>query len=267
VAALAACSTHPLSVLLARSLSGGSPLPLPDSFSEIPGKGLVGEFASTKVSIGSASFVGEQKAAGEGSSVVWVAVNGEVLGYYSFRSVIRPGISELLKSEPVSKWAVLSGDTSSDKPLLESVFPATTGYRFQQTPHDKMDFIHAQQQAGRTVMMVGDGLNDAGALRQSDVGVAVIEESGVFTPSCDAILETRSLSSLGELMALARKAQGVLWASYGISLLYNVVGLSIAVTGNLSPLYAAILMPASSISVVAFTTAAISFLGRKTLTP
>jgi Cu+-exporting ATPase len=112
-------------------------------------------------------------------------------------------------------------------------------------------------------MMVGDGLNDAGALRQSDVGVAVVESVGTFSPASDLIMEARDVPRLGAVLRFARKARSVVWASILLSLLYNGIGLSFAATGRLSPILCAILMPLSSITVVTFACAAVGWLGRR----
>src|SRR5262249_31451763 len=105
---------------------------------------------------------------------------------------------------------------------------------------------------GKTVMMVGDGLNDAGALKQSDVGVAVVEKIGVFSPASDIILEAGQVASLVQILNFARHATCVVRASFAISALYNLAGISIAAAGILSPLICAVLMPLSSLSVVLF---------------
>jgi Cu+-exporting ATPase len=104
--------------------------------------------------------------------------------------------------------------------------------------------------------MVGDGLNDAGALRQSDVGLAVSDDINNFSPSCDAIIEGSQLSILPGYIRLARSGQRIIRQSFAISLIYNIGGLAFAVSGSLSPVMAAILMPVSSITIVAFTTLA-----------
>jgi Cu+-exporting ATPase len=111
--------------------------------------------------------------------------------------------------------------------------------------------------------MVGDGLNDAGALAQSEVGIAISEDAHLFTPACDAILDSRQFSKLDVLLKTTGKAMKIIYMSFGFSLLYNLVGLYFAVTGQLEPVIAAILMPLSSISIVAFTTAATNWIGRK----
>jgi len=105
-------------------------------------------------------------------------------------------------------------------------------------------------------MMVGDGLNDAGALAQSDVGMTVSESSAALTPASDAILDARSLDRLPQALQLTRKARHIVIASLGLSLMYNVTGVSFAVAGKLTPLIAAILMPLSSVTVVGFVTLA-----------
>ena len=110
------------------------------------------------------------------------------------------------------------------------------------------------QQAGHRVMMVGDGLNDAGALAQSDVGMTVSETSAALTPASDAILDARSLGYLPKAVRLTRQARKVVIASLGLSLMYNITGVSFAVAGKLTPLIAAILMPLSSVTVVGFVT-------------
>ena len=102
--------------------------------------------------------------------------------------------------------------------------------------------------------MFGDGLNDAGALKQADVGIAVTEDVSAFTPASDAILYGANFHLIGKYLKFARTTRKVIIASFIISFIYNIIGLSFAVSANLSPLYAAILMPLSSITVVAFAT-------------
>ena len=111
--------------------------------------------------------------------------------------------------------------------------------------------------------MVGDGLNDAGALAQAEVGIAISENVNVFSPASDGIIDATKFGQLYQIILASRKAMGIIKLSFILSLLYNVVGLYFAVTGQLKPVIAAILMPLSSISVVVFTTLMTNLLGRR----
>lgn len=101
-------------------------------------------------------------------------------------------------------------------------------------------------------MMLGDGLNDAGALRQSDLGIVIAENTNNFTPACDAILQADQFEKLPQMVELARRGVKIVQRSYMVAFVYNVIGLSYAVSGHLSPLIAAILMPLSSVTIVLF---------------
>jgi len=99
--------------------------------------------------------------------------------------------------------------------------------------------------------MIGDGLNDAGALRESDCGITIADDVYHFSPACDAILGSEQFRKLPAFLKFTRTAMRIVTGSIGLSFLYNVIGLSFAVSGHLSPVVSAILMPLSSVSVVA----------------
>ena len=108
------------------------------------------------------------------------------------------------------------------------------------------------QAKGRNVMMIGDGLNDAGALMQSNVGIVISEDSNNFTPACDAILGAKAFPSLLSYLTFLKKARWIIIGAFVLAFLYNVLGLYFAVRGELSPVVAAILMPISSITVMVY---------------
>jgi Cu+-exporting ATPase len=159
--------------------------------------------------------------------------------------------------------ALLSGDNERDGERCRALFGHSPDLRFNQSPANKLEFIHHLKQSGRKVMMVGDGLNDAGALKQSDVGVAVVENIGAFSPASDVIVAADMMPRLGSVLRFAKEAVRVVQASFLISAVYNVVGIAIAARGLLSPVVCAILMPLSSVTVVAFACGLTGWLGRK----
>jgi Cu+-exporting ATPase len=134
------------------------------------------------------------------------------------------------------------------------MLPSGTQLVFNQKPEQKLAYIDALQQQGKNVMMIGDGLNDAGALAQSNVGISISENVNVFSPACDGILDASQFHKIAFFLMYSKNAMLTIYMSFGLSLLYNVVGLSYAVTGNLLPIVAAIIMPLSTITIVSFVT-------------
>jgi Cu+-exporting ATPase len=130
-------------------------------------------------------------------------------------------------------------------------------------PNDKLEYVKKLQEQGKKTIMVGDGLNDAGALLQSDIGIAVTEDIAHFTPSSDAILAGTSFTQLPEYLRFSRISVRIVIASFVFAFLYNTVGLFFAVQGQLSPIIAAVLMPASSITIVIITTLATQIIARR----
>src|SRR5690606_11611005 len=109
---------------------------------------------------------------------------------------------------------------------LHEWFPGCKDARADLSPADKLGAIDQLRSDGKAVMMLGDGLNDAGALRHADVGVAVTEDIQTFSPACDAILDARNLPRLPQFLRLSRLTTRVVMISFTISLLYNVIGIS-----------------------------------------
>jgi Cu+-exporting ATPase len=263
VKALTSASSHPLSNLISKSIKEDATNTILE-FSERPGKGIEGKINGKSVKVGSSEYVGCNNIGTDLSSRVFVAIDDEVRGYFKIATSLRSGVEEVIQQLKGKELAMLSGDSDADAARMKNVFPKSAELLFNQSPHDKLDYIHRLQLQNRKVMMLGDGLNDSGALKQSDVGVAITDDTGVFTPSCDGILEGSKLQNLHQFAQLAKASTVILKTGFGISFFYNVIALSFAVSGHLTPLVAAILMPISSVSVVGFSTLAVNVVARKT---
>ncbi len=253
IAALASQSTHPLSKAI--SVWAGEKTNLPvHNYREFPGKGIEGLVNGELVSMGSEAFITQQISASNDSSVVYVAIEEKIVGRFKFHNHYREQVPEMLQQLGKRyRLAVLSGDNAGEQPYLRKLLGYETTLLFNQQPADKLEAIRQLQKAGKKVMMVGDGLNDAGALLQADIGIAVSENNNNFTPASDAILSAAQLPQLVHLIQLCKANKKVVMAAFVISVLYNIIGISFAVQGVLSPMIAAILMPCSSISILIIT--------------
>jgi Cu+-exporting ATPase len=251
-------STHPLSIIITRNLRqrGSGRV---SNFRELPGQGIEGTIDGRTYRIGSADFTAIMNSGHGMSSKVFVSIDGMPLGYFTIKVAVREHIAEMLQRLGGKAHSLLSGDHDTDKDEMRMVFGKDVRLLFNQTPQDKLAYIRDLQREGRKVMMIGDGLNDAGALKQSDVGIAVTDDTGVFTPACDGILFGERIISLDRIMNFATKSSTILKSAFAISFFYNAAALSIAVSGHLSPLTAAIIMPVSSISVVGFSSLAVRY--------
>lgn len=256
-------SNHPLSRTLYDILDDNDIVTL-DSFQEYVGKGVEGRHNQNHIKIGSSSFVGQATATSALNTSVHISSNHQYKGYYTFYNSYRKGLSKLFNAlKKQYDLVILSGDNEGEMENLKKLLPAKTKLLFNQKPEDKLEYIKYHQSEGAKVLMVGDGLNDAGALAQSDVGIAISENVNVFSPACDAILDASKFEELFQYINACKSAIKIIKWSFMLSLFYNVIGLSFAVTGNLEPVIAAILMPLSSISIVAFTTIATNIIGKK----
>jgi Cu+-exporting ATPase len=255
-------SNHPLSRELYSILEDQEIMTL-DDFTEKTGKGVQGRLGVHSIKVGSANFVGNTKNLHAKETSVHVSADENYRGRFVFKSKYREGLVSLFK-KLVNDFSlvILSGDNDGEKKKLERLFPFQLPMFFNQKPEDKLEFIQSVQRHSN-VLMIGDGLNDAGALAQSNVGVAISEDVNVFSPACDAILDAKQFTSIDTFLKLAQKSIHIIKWSFLLSLCYNVVGLYFAVTGQLQPVIAAILMPLSSISIVVFTTVTTNYIGSK----
>ncbi|WP_026935233.1 heavy metal translocating P-type ATPase [Christiangramia echinicola] len=264
-------SNHPLSRSLYEILDKNN-ISTPEHFMEHTGMGLETSYKDLNLKIGSKAFTSDtgssftevQVMDKKARTTVHISSNNQYKGCFSFHNSYRDGLSELFQELDGDKeLIILSGDNDGERSRLSQIVPEATRMLFNQRPGNKLQFIKDLQKSGAKVMMVGDGLNDAGALAQSDVGIVISEDVNVFSPACDGILDAKRFRELGNFFDLSGKAISVIKFSFLLSLFYNIIGLGFAVSGNLMPVVAAILMPLSSISIVVFTTLATQILSKK----
>ncbi len=256
-------TNHPLGRSLYELLKENNIYTL-DDFEEQVGKGIKGQKDGAFVKVGSADYVGHNDSSNAENTVVHISSNNDYKGCFVFTNTYRKGISTMFeKLIEEMDIAILSGDNSSEKTRLRKILPKLVPLYFNQKPTDKLNFIKELQQKDKRVLMLGDGLNDAGALAQSNVGIAISENTNVFTPACDGIMDATKLIELKDFIKASKKAIQIIKICFVFSLMYNAIGLYFAVTAQLEPVVAAILMPLSSISIVSFATLASNHIGKK----
>lgn len=255
-------SSHPLSRHILKTIRYHGFYEISD-FREIPGKGMIAIVAGRQVRLGSVQIL-SSFAGNSGRNGVHLQIGDQYKGCFVVDQEWREGLPQLMATlAPTFELSILSGDTPKDEPYLRRLFNKETEMHFGQSPSQKLKTILEKQKAGAQVMMLGDGLNDAGALKQSDFGIALTDNVNNFTPGCDAILKGSSLRYLPNFYQLSKDGLKIIKISFAIAAAYNCIGLFYAVQGTLYPLVAAVLMPVSTITIISFTTLATRYYAKK----
>jgi Cu+-exporting ATPase len=254
IASLANQSSHPASKLIVDFLNISN-LHHVDNYKETEGAGIEGWINEQHIKIGSKNYVGGEYFSTNNGTKVVVYIDGKILGEFIISNVYRIGISELIQGlKKRFKISLISGDNDSELKNIKNILGDNSEILFNQSPQQKLDYIkYLQNGLLQKVMMIGDGLNDAGALKQSEVGIAVADTKNSFTPSSDGVIDASVLPKLNVFIQLAQAGKNIIFLTFCISAIYNIIGLYFAVQGILSPVIAAILMPCSSISIILLT--------------
>jgi len=258
-------SSHPLSKNIYNLFDVKEITSLED-YEEKAGLGIKATIDGNQIQIGSKVYVTKDDGSKEVNlnTNVYLSINNKQKGFFAVNNTYRPKLKEVIASLSNNyKLTILSGDNNSEQKQLGNYFPENTKMLFKQTPYNKLNFIEKLKNDKEEVLMIGDGLNDAGALRTSDVGISIAEDINNFSPACDGILDANSFKLLNKFIKLSSISRKIILISFVISFIYNIIGLSFAVQGTLSPVISAILMPLSSISVVIFTTLATNLFAKK----
>jgi Cu+-exporting ATPase len=257
-------SIHPLSKQIAQYLNVPTAIIL-NNFKEITGKGIEANVAGNNLLVGSSSFLNIKE---EGNTLlntkIYIKINQENKGCFIINHTYRAGLKKVITNLS-NKFSLhlLSGDNELEKTYLQTIFPAKSELLFKQNPADKLLYINTLQGNNNKVIMVGDGLNDAGALKAANVGISLSEDTASFSPSSDVIMDATNFEHLPQYLQYCKNSMNVIYVSFVLSLLYNLIGLSYAVSGTLSPVIAAILMPISSVTVIGFTSISTYLLAKK----
>lgn len=257
-------SNHALSNRINALLEGTKALAI-NEVEEVMGKGLKTIYKTQVIKLGSAEFVGADKnEMPDGGNIVFFSVQNTILGYFFVQSGLRKGIEKIVADiEEDKEVHFLSGDQDHERTNLKKIFGNKVLMNFNQSPSDKLKYIKRLNEQGANTLMIGDGLNDAGALRESQVGIALTDKITNFSPASDAIMDASMIGKLPDFLKFSKTSRKIIKASFALSFTYNSIGVFFAVQGLVSPVFCAILMPVSSISVVVFTTLTTNYMAYK----
>ncbi len=255
VATLEGRSEHPLGrAIVDAAGERGLRLPEPESFSPVPGQGVVGLVDGRELAVGNRRLLADRGIApepavearavaleGAGRTVFFVAGGQAVLGLIALADTVRPearAALDQLRRLGIKELILLTGDNTA-------VARAVAGelgidFRAELLPEDKIAAVRELQAKGRVVMMVGDGVNDAPALAQADVGVAMgMAGTAVAIEAADVALLRDDWMLVPAAIRLGRRGAGTIRQNLGFAAIYNVVGISLAAAGILPPVWAA----------------------------
>lgn len=222
-------------------------------FEEIAGKGIKLKIQGRGTfHIGSAAFAFANRYVETSGSRVAISLNGEYLGSFILGHTLRSGAKNVLQTLEGDK-TILTGDNEAGTKLFQKpdMQDLNLNIRFNQSPEAKRDFIGRLNEQGQSVMMIGDGLNDSPAMKSAGVSLALIDRENGFSPAADCITKATNLRHLPEWVKFSKETLSMVKIALGLSVVYNFIGVGLAAYGELSPLFAAIFMPLSSLSVVA----------------
>ncbi len=255
IKALTERSAHPMSQIISRHIDEDTSEITVTDFKELHGRGVQGQVLGMTIKVGSSAMVGLVKdtrpISDRSGSRVHICIDGQIAGTYFIKQRYRQGVRQMFADiQQYAETWIISGDIDHEKATLEEMTASRTNMLFNQLPEQKLDLIKSLQEDNKKAIMIGDGLNDSGALRQSDFGIAVANSVHSFTPASDAILRADLLPQLHRFVAFTRRSRTIIAFCLGYSLIYNILGIYFAFNGVLTPLLAAIIMPASSLSII-----------------
>lgn len=248
-ASLAAQSAHPFSKALVASMAGS--VDAIDGVIEVPGQGVEATLKDGVWRLGRADFCGADGAELDSNdSQVWLSHNGVAVAAFGFADQARPEAEVTMadlqrRHVPVS---LLSGDRAAPVAALAAEIGIDDA-RFGLTPKDKLDALEDLVQQGKKTLMVGDGLNDAPALRAAHVSMAPSSASDIGRTAADFVYTRDSLEAVPFALSLAKRASAAVRQNFGLALAYNIVAVPLAVSGQVTPLIAALAMSSSSVLV------------------
>ncbi len=238
---------HPLAeAIRAAARERGLPLAAPEAFVFDPGVGVAVRIDGATVRVrapssNEADWLPVAELQAQGKTVVVVEWEGERLGVVAFADELRPGVAEAiaeLRRLGIRDIELITGDHEQAAAALAD--PLGIRWRARLRPEDKLMVVRAYQEAGRIVAMIGDGINDAPALAQADVGIAMGRlGTALAAETADVVLLREDWLLVPETIRWARRALGTAWVNLTGTALYNLVGLSLAALGILPPTLAA----------------------------
>lgn len=250
--ALAMHSTHPVSraIVAAEPPSRASI----DDVEEMPGLGIRCHHAGHDLALGSAQLIADrdQRAAYADEIAGSVAiVDGHAVGRYVVRHDVYPGVAPMisaLRQEGISV-SMVSGDSDQGRQAVQHIFRPEE-IRLAASPGEKVDSVRLNQANGKHVLMIGDGLNDIAAMSAANVSIAVSNGTSRIVPACDVMIDAANIPVIDRLLAYARAQNTVVRTAFWFTMAYNALGFTLAVSGQLSPVITAVMMPLSSLLVI-----------------